>query len=222
MINLTLIIPTKREVESLPIFLKELQGYNFNKLVVLQKEDVDTQKAISKINGIEILVQKKSGYGNALKEGIEATKTKYCCIINADGSMDPKYLNSMLENCVTKDFIFASRYEKLGGGSDDDTIITLIGNKIFSFLGNAIFDLKISDILYTYVLGKTDSFKKLQLNHRDFRLCVELPIKAKKKGLKYSNVPSFERTRIAGKKKVNALIDGFLILFGILSFIGKK
>ena len=33
---------------------------------------------------------------------------------------------------------------------------------------------------------------------------------------------AFERTRIAGKKKVNALIDGFLILFGILSFIGKK
>ena len=54
-------------------------------------------------------------------------------------------------------------------------------NKIFSFLGNAIFDLKISDILYTYVLGKTDSFKKLQLNHRDFRLCVELPKKPKKK-----------------------------------------
>ena len=107
------------------------------------------------------------------------SKTEYSCIINADGSMDPKYLNSMLENCVTKDFIFASRDEKLGGGSDDDTIITLIGNKIFSFLGNAIFDLKISDILYTYVLGKTDSFKKLQLNHRDFRLCVELPIKAK-------------------------------------------
>ena len=95
MINLTLIIPTKREVESLPIFLKELQGYNFNKLVVLQKEDVDTQKAISKINGIEILVQKKSGYGNALKEGIEATKTEYCCIINADGSME---INEIIEN----------------------------------------------------------------------------------------------------------------------------
>ena len=135
MINLTLIIPTKREVESLPIFLKELQGYNFNKLVVLQKEDVDTQKAISKINGIEILVQKKSGYGNALKEGIEATKTEYCCIINADGSMNPKYLKLMLDKCKLNDLVFCSRYEE-GGGSDDDDIVTFIGNKIFTSIGN--------------------------------------------------------------------------------------
>tara|TARA_B100001029_G_C14965383_1_gene396997 strand:+ start:13 stop:684 length:672 start_codon:yes stop_codon:yes gene_type:complete len=221
--NLTLIIPAKNEAESLPKFLEELKNFDTNIIIVLPKEDLATQNSIKDFNSnIKILFQEQDGYGSAIIEGLLNSKTEYSCIINADGSMDPKYLNSMLENCVTKDFIFASRYEKLGGGSDDDTIITLIGNKIFSFLGNAIFDLKISDILYTYVLGKTDSFKKLQLNHRDFRLCVELPIKAKKKGLKYSNVPSFERTRIAGTKKVNALIDGFLILFGILSFIGKK
>ena len=38
--NLTLIIPTKKEAESLPTFLKELEGYNFNKLIVLQEEDI--------------------------------------------------------------------------------------------------------------------------------------------------------------------------------------
>ena len=35
-------------------------------------------------------------------------------------------------------------------------------------------------------------------------------------------MPSFERNRIAGKKKVNAIIDGFLILFGIFGFVFKK
>ena len=99
MTSLTLIIPTKKEAESLPTFLKELENYNFNKLIVLQKEDIETQTAISKIDKIDILVQKNPGYGNALKEGIEATKTEYCCIINADGSMNPKYLKSMLDKC---------------------------------------------------------------------------------------------------------------------------
>ena len=73
MSDLTLIIPTKSEVESLPIFLKELEGYNFAKLIVLQKEDIDTHEAISKIDNIDILVQKKKGYGNALIEGIKAS-----------------------------------------------------------------------------------------------------------------------------------------------------
>ena len=34
--------------------------------------------------------------------------------------------------------------------------------------------------------------------------------------MKYSSIPSHEKKRIAGKKKVNAAIDGFLILFEML------
>ena len=40
--DLTLIIPTKEEVESLPIFLKEIENIDCKKLIVLQKEDVNT------------------------------------------------------------------------------------------------------------------------------------------------------------------------------------
>lgn len=220
--NLTLIIPAKNEAESLPNFLKELQHLDVNIIVVLQKEDHDTQNSIKNLSNIKMLIQKKNGYGSAIIEGLNNSKTDYSCIINADGSMDPKYLKTMLENCIDKDFIFASRYEKPEGGSEDDTFITLLGNKMFSLLGNLIFNLKISDILYTFILGKTRSFNKLELKYHDFRLCVELPIKAKKSGLIYSIMPSFERSRIAGKKKVNWFLDGWLILFAMLSFIFKK
>ena len=64
--------------------------------------------------------------------------------------------------------------------------------------------------------------KKLNLKRNDFRLCVELPIKAKKMKLNYICLPSYERARIAGTKKVNAIKDGFLILIEILSYIIKK
>ena len=58
--------------------------------------------------------------------------TKYFCIFNADGSFDPSEINSMLKkiNEDNFDFIFGSRYEK--NSSDDDTIITRIGN-FFTF-----------------------------------------------------------------------------------------
>ena len=67
-----------------------------------------------------------------LIEGINSVKTDYCCIINADGSMNPKYLKEMRSLCSTKDFIFTSRYQKPGGGSDDDDITTSIGNFFFT------------------------------------------------------------------------------------------
>ena len=79
------------------------------------------------------------------------------------------------------DLVFGSRYEK-NARSEDDTIITFIGNKFFTLLGNLFFLLPITDILYTYVLGKTDKVNALNLKNKDFCFCVELPIIAKKEG----------------------------------------
>ena len=126
--NLTLIIPAKKESESLPIFINELKNYDCKKIIVLQENDIETIEAIKEFKEISILKQNKNGYGNALIEGINNVQTEYSCIINADGSMDPKYLDEMLEECNDKDLVFGSRYQKPGGGSDDDDVITSIGN----------------------------------------------------------------------------------------------
>ena len=219
--RLTLLIPAHKEAESLPFFLKELQAYNFDKLVVLQNEDEETIKSISNFKDIKIYKQKNNGYGNALKEGLNQINTEFFCIINADGSMDPKYLNEMLKLSLGTDLVFASRYLK-GGGSDHDNFVTFIGNKCFSFIGNILFKLNLSDILYTYIVGKTNSIKSLKLSYHDFRICVEIPIKAKFNNLTFVSTPSKERKRIGGKKKVNALKDGFLILIAIGSFFFNK
>ena len=216
--DLTLIIPAKREAESLPIFLKEIENFECKKLIVLQKEDIETKKSIENIKNIEIHEQKNNGYGNALIEGINSVKTEYCCIINADGSMDPKYLNQMRETCKNLDFVFGSRYQQPGGGSEDDDFVTSIGNYVFTLSGNILFNLKITDILYTYILGKSSSFRNLNLSNFDFRICVEIPIKAKFNNMNYKCLPSYERERIGGKKKVNALKDGMLILTEIAKY----
>ena len=114
------------------------------------------------------------------------------------------------------DFIYTTRYET-GGGSDDDTIITFIGNKFFSKLGNLLFSIKISDILYTYLMGRTSSFKSLGVQSNDFRFCVELPLKMEFAKMKYKTIPSYEKKRIGGEKKVNAFKDGFLILIEMIN-----
>ena len=219
--NLTLLIPANKEKESLPIFLKELENFKCHKMIVLQKEDSETLDSISKFENIKIFFQKNNGYGNALIEGLDEITTEYFCIINADGSMDPKFLKDMLSHCLDIDLVFGSRY-LTGGGSDDDDLITFTGNKIFTFLGNILFNLNLSDILYTYILGKTNSIKKLSLINKDFRICVEIPIKAKLKKMTYICLPSHERERIGGKKKVNPLKDGLLILSEIVKYFFRK
>ena len=170
----------------------------------------------------KIVFQSGHGYGNALIEGIKNVETEYLCIFNADGSFDPNDLSKMLKLCEDdKDFIFASRY-LAGSSSEDDTIVTWMGNKIFSLLGNIFFSLNISDILYTYVMGNTQKANSLNLKKKDFSLCVELPIKAKRAGFNLIDIKANERERIAGKKKVNAFKDGALILFEMIRLFFNK
>lgn len=223
--DLTLIIPAKKEKESLPFVINEIKktAPSLKILFILEKSDLSTISVIRKF-GCKIIFQIKKGYGNALILGINRVKTKYFCIFNADGSFNPLELKKMIKIAKRNksDFVFASRYEK-GCSSEDDTIITKIGNFLFTSLGNILFKLPISDILYTFVLGNTKSALKLNLQQQDFRFCAELPIKAKLQNMKMLTSKSHERKRYSGKKKVNAIRDGFLILvYMINEFIKLK
>ena len=219
--DLTLVIPAKKESESLPIVLSELKKtkLKFKIFIVLEKNDIETINSIKKFN-CKIIYQNHKGYGDALILGINKVKTKFFCIFNADGSFNPHELRRMYLKAKIKkfDLVFGSRYEK-NSGSKDDTFVTFFGNKIFSFLGKFLFSLPISDILYTYVLGETKKTKRLKLKRKNFTFCVELPIKGIRSDLKLTSSPSYERKRIAGKKKVSAIKDGFLILIEMIKLL---
>ena len=210
--NITLIIPAKYEKESLPSVLLELKKFPFNIIVILEPTDHETIDSIKNFD-CTIIHQINKGYGDALILGIKTVKTEYFCIFNADGSFNPIEISGMYSSLKDKegDIIFGSRYEK-NATSEDDTLVTKVGNFIFTKLGKILFRLPITDILYTFVLGKTKMTLDLNLQSQDFAFCVELPIKAQRKNYKIFSTPAHERARIAGKKKVNAIRDGLYIL----------
>ena len=210
--NITLIIPAKYEKESLPSVLLELKKFSFNIIVILEPTDHETIDSIRNFD-CTIIHQTNKGYGDALILGIKSVKTEYFCIFNADGSFNPIEISGMYSSLKDKeaDIIFGSRYEK-NATSEDDTLVTKVGNFIFTKLGKILFKLPITDILYTFVLGKTKMTLDLNLQSQDFAFCVELPIKAQRKNYKIFSTPAHERARIAGKKKVNAIRDGLYIL----------
>ena len=176
--DITLVIPAKSESDSLPKVLNELKKFSVKKIIVIPKNDILTFKSAKKYN-CKIIFQKKNGYGSAISQGILSVKTKYFCIFNADGAFNPKYLKKMKKALNKKnDFVFNTRYEK-NAGSDDDTILTYVGNQVFTFICNILFQLNISDVLFTYVMGSTKVFRSLKIKSKDFSFCVELPIKAK-------------------------------------------
>lgn len=218
--DITLVIPAKKEKDSLPIVIRELKKYHIKKIIVIPMQENYSQ--IKDSNTI-FVKQKKNGYGNALTLGINKVKTKYFCIFNADGSFNPIEIKNMHKSLKKNnlDFVFGSRYEQKGK-TDDDTLLTAIGNFFFTKISTLFFSTKISDILYTFVLGRVDRFKKLKIKSNDFSFCVELPIKIEKKNMKYLCLPAHERKRLFGIKKVNEFRDGVKILLKMIYLYFKK
>ena len=60
-------------------------------------------------------------------------------------------------------------------------------------------------------MGKTSKARDLSLISKDFSFCVELPIKAKRKGYKLINSKAYEDQESV-EKKVNPFKDGLIIL----------
>ena len=214
--KISLIIPCKNEIESLGAVLNEVKDNKFvDEIIVIVDSENDNSIPIIKKYNCKLIIQSKKGYGSAIIEGFKKAKNAFGCIYNADHSFDPKYFYELMKLSNTNDFIFGSRY-KGNGGSDDDDAITFIGNKIFTFITRFILRIKLSDILFTYVLCNVEKFNSLKLENNDFKLCIELPVKVKKKNYTYTDLEMFERKRYDGKKKVNVIKDGLLISFEII------
>ena len=107
--NLTLIIPARKEKESLPQVIDEINNLDCKKKVILSPDDIDTINAIKNLN-VDIIYQNDHGYGDALITGINNVDTDYFCIFNADGSFNPSEIKNMINKIeeFNYDFIFAA------------------------------------------------------------------------------------------------------------------
>ena len=108
------------------------------------------------------------------------------------------------------EFVFCSRY--LGGQvSEDETLITKIGNIFFTYFVKIFFGIKSTDVLFLYFMTKTDNLRAIDCKMFDFRICIEILVNAYKK-FKCVEIFSKEKKRLFGESKVNKLLDGIKIL----------
>ena len=222
MSKISLVVPSKNEKESLSSVLTELIKYKsiIGEIIIVVDDVNDNSIPVAKNFDCKIIIQENKGFGAAIIEGFKNAEYQFGCIFNADYSMDPKYLSMLIEISKNADFVFGSRYTNDNeSGSNDDDIITFIGNRVFSFMTNKLLGINLNDILYTYVLCNVKKFNMLNLEKNDFTLCIELPVKIKKNKFSYSEISMRERKRFGGTKKVRVLKDGFLILLEILKSV---
>lgn len=218
--DVSLIIATLNEEESIGYVLDELKQFELGEIIIVDGNSIDRTKDIASRYDIKFILQSKKGWGSAVKEGIDLATLDYITYMDGDGSYNPNSLQEMRSLIDNKDAIFCSRY-KDGTKSPDDTYIRSLGNKIFTKLVKLLFGPNISDALFFYPMFKKTILNDINLDSDDFTLCLELPVKVHKNRLDYIEILSKERKRYAGVTKVNAFFNGLEILFGIVDLKRK-
>ena len=218
-IQVEIFVPTLNEEGNIKNTIRGIKSNGFNNITILDGNSSDRTKEFAESLGCKIYLENEKKYqsfGGSIISAINKTKSEYCCVFDGDGSFDPSSLNLMLDKInESNDFVFCSRY--LGGQvSEDDTIVTKIGNFFFTNFVRIFFRIKTTDVLFLYFMTKTSNLRSINCRMYDFRICIEILIKAYKK-FKCTEIFSKEKKRLYGESKVNKILDGFKILYYLIS-----
>ncbi|MFH1841358.1 MAG: glycosyltransferase family 2 protein [Candidatus Nealsonbacteria bacterium] len=214
--KVSLVIPTRNEAKSLEKTLKEIPGGSVDEIVVSDGHSTDDTLEIAKKFGCKAVTQEGTGFGFGIRFGIKQCTGDVIIIMDADGSQNPADIPRLVAKVKEGyDIGWGSRY--IGRGkTDDDTWLRYFGNQVFTFLTKVLHGVKVADILYMFAAFRKEIFDKITLESPGFEFCIELPVKARRAGFKFGEVPCVERKRIADETKVNDLLDGWKILMAIL------
>lgn len=220
--RISIIIPAKNESESLPEMLAEIPKDLVHEIIVVDGHSTDGTEDVVKKLGHRVVQQDGDGYGMAVNTGLNMATGELITFMDADGSYDPMALRPLMREIDQGyDVVFCSRYLP-EAGSDDDTAIRYMGNKLFTWLLRKLHGVQITDALFLYILAKKEIFANINMTSKSFDWCIEFPVRVHQAGLKYKEIPSRERKRIAGQSKVNAFSDGLNILMAMLRLKKEK
>src|SRR5215831_5998892 len=229
--RVSVVIPTLNEARNLPHVFGALPANIYEVIVVDGRSVDDTVAVVRELRpDARIVMQTRSGKGNALACGCAAARGDIIAMIDADGSTDageiPVFVSTLLDGA---DFAKGTRFAK-GGGSEDITRLRGLGNRMLTGLVNLLYGTRYTDLCYGFnvfwqkhlpVLGFDATATLPAGNSRcpwgdGFEIETLINIRTAAAGLAITEVPSFERSRIHGASNLSAVSDGIRVLRTIL------
>lgn len=226
-VRLSIVIPTLNEARNLSHVFGRLPPDAHEVILVDGHSSDDTVEVARCLNpNIRIVMQTRTGKGNALACGFAAATGDVIAMIDADGSADPSEIPCFVDALLNgADFAKGTRFAP-GGGSSDITRVRRFGNRVLRLLVNSLYGTNYTDLCYGFnvfwrrhvaILG-LDATSTPHANPRrrlwgdGFEVEALMHMRVARAGLEVTEVPSFEHPRMHGASNLSAIRDGLRVL----------
>ncbi|MDD5238342.1 MAG: glycosyltransferase [Candidatus Omnitrophica bacterium] len=209
--DFSVILPTFNEEKNIGGLIEKIRdilgnsGYS-HEIIVADAGSTDNTFQVAKEKGAQVFIQKRPGYGGALKDAVELARGTYIITIDADFSHNPYVIKRLICGVSTSHILIASRYIR-GGLANmplSRRILSIILNKSLSFG----LSLPVKDISSGFRLYHAEIFKEIDFSEENFSVLMEILVKAYMHGFRVREIPFHYQPRAKGRSHAKIIKFG--------------
>ena len=215
------IVAALNEEEGIGPTLTEIKNHlDMPVFLVVDGKSKDGTAKIAEAMGVEVIVQKDSGKGDAIATALKHTRSldiKYVVFIDADYTYPAEYLQKMikiLDENPSVGMVCGNRFNNHFHLNEMHNLF-YIGNRMLASVHNMFNGVDLRDPLTGLRVVRWEIVKDWRPKSKGFDVEVELNHFVEKKGFNIAEIPIYYRRRL-GEKKLK-LRHGFAILRRILT-----
>ncbi len=206
MMRVTVVVPTRNEEGMIGEIVEAVRPFG-DEILVVDGHSTDKTREIAAAHGARVILDHGKGKGDALRLALVEAQHEIVCFIDADGSHDPNDIPAMVApiKAGTHDMVIGSRGR---GGSDElhgtfDQLLRYLGSQIFMLGINYRWNVRLTDSQNGFRAIRKDRGNELGLRSNLTTIEQEMLMRALKKGLRVTEIPSHEYERKWGVSKVS-------------------
>ncbi len=207
--DLTVVIPTLNEAESIGPVVAELRGRGVERIIVADGGSRDATGAIATAAGARVLDAGR-GYGRACLAGATAAATDLIVFMDGDGADDPAFLARLVEpvRAGDADFTIGSRWR---GTPAKGSLLAhqvaaglVIGTALRLLYGVAYTD------MCAFRVIRRDTLLALGMREMTYGWNLEMQLRVARAGLRVREIAVDNRPRLGGTSNVAGSFGGSL------------
>jgi glycosyltransferase involved in cell wall biosynthesis len=213
--SVTVLVCTFNEENNLPYVLPLIPKW-VDEVLLIDGHSTDNTISVARklIPDIRIQVQPNKGKDDALQYGVSLATGEIVITLDADGNSDPKDIPSFIEPLSNGyDFVKGSRFLKTKPLHMSS--YRRFGNWVLCMEVNLLYGAKFTDVCSGSNSFWKKAWEKIKFPE-EFGYEPLIIIRAKKAGLKITEIPNLDKGRISGKSKLPSWPQGYQTFMAIL------